>query len=1800
MPARCFPPPSFWPVGALRSRGRGSRVAVDTTSHRLKTRQRAGDRPVAAMLCALLLALPGLAWATKVDNTAQVTYLSRDGAPAVTLATNTVSFEIIPPPVPATLAFLRYDPDASDSSPIAIDGGQCRVESGSFAPLPGVVDSDGKPLDESQAQASAAPGYYTGDPIVVSVKDANRNIDPAVREYVDVDITTTTGDAETLRLQETGPDTGVFAGAIQSVPMPPEASRYDCRLSLAAYAQITARYTDTDFPLDALAVAATGYAPLEQGRTVIRLEQSVSKDLVGIGDFLQYTLVVRNIHDAPALNVRIRDILPVGLRFRRGSLRVGAPVSSGGPGPTPTSRGFATAAASSPRPGAGLIGAADPIVSTDGRTLRFPVGDLAPGESVTATFVAEVGAGAAGQYLLNYAIAKADGALSSNETDTVVRMQDALNTGRFTIIGRVLVADACDAPLADRKGVPDVRLLLEDGTYAATDRDGAYHIEGVRPGTHVLQLDPASIPDGLEAVPCVRNTRFAGRADSQFVEAQGGMLWRGDFYLRKRPPVTAAVGIRLQLAPVAGGIRNTVEVDGGAVPVGELRVLAILPAGATIVRGSAKADGAPIPDPEVKGNFAIFRLGDPGVNWRRQVVFDTTVGSCGAEGYGGKVSALFGSGEAGGRTPTAEASTRCTGSGPGGEAAAGQRVQTLVTAAAEGQAASARPGETNGEKILDDATAAGGGGIDWLRGLTAGHDWLFPAEGYNPRASVTRVVVKHMQGEKVALRINGAAVEPIRFDGQTPGAQGVAISTWRSIHLEDGDNLLEATVSNAAGQVVAQLSRTVHLSGDAARAVFVPERSVLAADGIHRPVIAVRFLDGSGRPVRNGATGKFTVAAPYEAAQALQDVQGRQALGLEARPQQWQVRGDDGIARIELAPTATAGAVKLGFEFKAPGDRTGIREDIDAWLKAAPRDWVVVGFAKGSAGYDTLERNMQALPEGEDGSGVRADGQVALYAKGRVLGSWLLTMAYDSGKDTSQSQRQGLLSTIDPGQYYTLYGDGMQQGYDAASARKLYLKLERDQFYALFGDFQSGLDRTQLSRYQRTLNGLKVEYRGPLVEFNGFAAKTAQNYVRDEIQGDGTSGLYRLKHAGIVLNSERIRIETRDRYHSEQIVDSREMVRHIDYDIDYDNGTLFFREPIASRDFDFNPNWIVVEYETAGTGEEYLNGGGRVGVHAMGGRLEAGATYIHDEDAQANHRLAGVDAKFKLTPKDELRAEAAATRNEGGGDDAATGNAWLVEWEHRGELLNLLAYARRQSPGFGLGQQNRYETGMAKAGVQGQYKLGEKFSLQGEAYRQEDLGSGAVRDAARAEVVYRGEQDWTAKAGLQWARDTATDGTVAESRQATFGATKGFLDGRLELGVQADLGLGGKKDSVDYPTRVQMSAAYRFTDAFRVLAAQEFTDGKDRDTSTTRVGFEAKPWKDATLTSTLNQSQISEYGPRTFAQFGLDQKIALNDHWSLDAAVDSSQAFNQTGETPLVVDPSQPVQAGGIRDGGALTENFVAVSGGVNYRSPLWLWNARAEARHGDSSERYGFTTGFLRQVQDGVAFSASAQAFSQSNAGGGTGILANAQLSFAYRPLGGEWSMLDKLEFRLDELRSGSGEPIIGQATLATNGDARSARIVNNFVLNYASDAWRATDGGDGQGNVFDLYQRSQLSLYYGSKFVLDTYDGEDYAGYTDLLGAEFRFDLGPRIDIGLRASVLHSWRQNTFAWAFGPSVGFTPFTNAWVSVGYNIRGFNDRDFESSHYTAEGAYVVFRMKFDQHSLGLERGGTAAPVAQQH
>jgi len=51
------------------------------------------------------------------------------------------------------------------------------------------------------------------------------------------------------------------------------------------------------------------------------------------------------------------------------------------------------------------------------------------------------------------------------------------------------------------------------------------------------------------------------------------------------------------------------------------------------------------------------------------------------------------------------------------------------------------------------------------------------------------------------------------------------------------------------------------------------------------------------------------------------------------------------------------------------------------------------------------------------------------------------------------------------------------------------------------------------------------------------------------------------------------------------------------------------------------------------------------------------------------------------------------------------------------------------------------------------------------------------------------------------------------------------------------------------------------------------------------------------------------------------------------------------------------------------------------------------------------------------------------------------------------------------------------------------------------------------------------------------------------------------------------------------GADVGVTFMKNAWVSLGYNVQGYNDKDFDDAHYLAQGPYLKFRIKFDQDTF---------------
>lgn len=1315
--------------------------------------------------------------------------------------------------------------------------------------------------------------------------------------------------------------------------------------------------------------------PLDRpGDGTLLLTKTASVREASPGDFIQYRIQVRNRDRVAATGLTLSDYLPQGLRYERGSTR----------------------------------GGAEPNVTPDGRNLSFALPPIAANATAEIRYVVTVAPGAPSGEALNRAQVSGAARVTSNAAAASVRLRPLLFTDAMTVIGRVTEGD-CGDPVAKRKGVAGIRLLLEDGTFVVTDRDGLYHFEGVRPGRHVVQLDTGSIPASHAPVACDIDTRQAKSAISRFVEADGGVLKRVDFQLR---------------------------------PTGEK---------------AAAADALPI-------------------------------------------------------------------------------------------------------AVAGDAEAAGN--REWLAGQTSGVGWLFPEVDHNPRAPVLRVAIKHAPGQRVALTVNGRATDPLAFDG-TDGTGGVAVSKWTGLPLQPGDNRLAARILAEDGRVVETLERTVHYAGAPVRATFDAAKSRLKADGLNRPLIAVRVTDKDGRPVRAGTLVPFRVDQPYQAAIEAALEQGRQLAGRERSATTARVVGDEGYAFIALQPTTQAGAVHATVSLQE--DRQVRTSEIRAWLDAAQKDWMVVGFGAGSVGYDMLSKHGRGLPKGQRNA-VVTDGQLAFYAKGRIKGSWLMTIAYDS--DRAYDPTRGLLGTIDPNRYYTVYGDGSAQGYDAATRRKLYLRLERREFYALFGDFETGFTDTQLTRYSRTLNGVKAAYEGRTLSVQGFAAKTDTLYARDEIQGNGLSGPYRLRARGIVPNSDKLRIEVRDRYRSELIVSSTQLTRHIDYDIDVDLGTVRFREPVLSRDASLNPIFIVADYEVEGGKTEKLAAAARVAAKL--GRVTVGASVIRDETA-GNATVAGADVKARIGAATELRGEIAAGGKRGIGRDIA----FLAEAEHHGGGLDLLGYVRQQDGGFGVGQQNLVEAGTRKLGLDGRYAITDRLSITGTAWYQDMLMSPATRTAGEARLEYR-RATGTVFVGGQFASDRGLDGADRDSRLLTLGGTQSLFGGRLTLAGQTQIAPGGAKASVDFPVRHQITAAWKVKQGIRLLTGYEIASGKDYTAHTAQIGFDVAPWTGAKLMSTLNQQAIGENGGRTYAQYGLSQSLPLGKRWSVDATLDATSTVRGRIPQGAIINAFQPIASGGTIGGGGNGQgdtDFTAATLGATYRAARWSWTGRIEYRDGRNDDRFGIVTSLLRSLGEGKTVASSLRAFRVRNASGAVATQASADLALAWRPLDSRWSLLERLEFRHESADGAFDDGNVLGVPAYGAGDQVTSRIVNNLAVNYRS-------GPEGLGHGFEG------TVYYGAKYVAGRYADDTYDGFIDVVGFDLRQDIGTRLDIGVTGSVQHAWSRGVWSWSGGPSIGVSPAPNLWISAGYNVAGYRDRDFEADRYTRQGPYVTMRLKFDQLSLG--------------
>jgi uncharacterized repeat protein (TIGR01451 family) len=484
------------------------------------------------------------------------------------------------------------------------------------------------------------------------------------------------------------------------------------------------------------------------------------------------------------------------------------------------------------------------------------------------------------------------------------------------------------------------------------------------------------------------------------------------------------------------------------------------------------------------------------------------------------------------------------------------------------------------------------------------------------------------------------------------------------------------------------------------------------------------------------------------------------------------------------------------------GDHRILRE-----VDVKTRDIFATGLIEATIG--------QRLSQRADEDDVFVDGRAAFYVRGRLDARYRITATADTGEaplgdlfsNLDEKDVRSLLRRLDPDRYYPVYGDDSVITEDAPTSGRFYLRVERDDDYALWGNYKTGFNDTEFTRIERTLYGAKFNWdqdSNPTAlgdarsEVTAFVAEPGTRSARDELRGTGGS-VYYMRNADISIGSELLRVEERDVI-SGIVLSSRPLRYGTDYDIDYIQGRVLLTGPLGSTADDGrlfsdgglsgNPVFLVAEYEyTADFEDSDEIAFGLRGSRWLNDYVKTGLTWTRDAQQGNTTDLVGIDVALQLTGDTYLKAEIAGSDGSGfdtfrsldGGFDyvqapTPTGEddpmAWLVEGAANLADLGLSAdgrlsaYYRHRDAGFaGYGQ--IAETDIDQYGAQLDVQATETTGLRGRIDVVEG-GFGGERKLAEVSVSSERSEQLTVEAGVSYQDTRDYEDSLAVGARADY------------------------------------------------------------------------------------------------------------------------------------------------------------------------------------------------------------------------------------------------------------------------------------------------------------------------------------------------------------------------------------------------------------------------------------------------
>ncbi|GAA6200164.1 hypothetical protein NBRC116599_13890 [Aquicoccus sp. SU-CL01552] len=481
----------------------------------------------------------------------------------------------------------------------------------------------------------------------------------------------------------------------------------------------------------------------------------------------------------------------------------------------------------------------------------------------------------------------------------------------------------------------------------------------------------------------------------------------------------------------------------------------------------------------------------------------------------------------------------------------------------------------------------------------------------------------------LGLLLNGRALGADRVGEKTSWApRNVQAAEFVAVKLRPGSNTLTLVGRDGFGIERLRHEITVAAPGDPARIeITVPAEA--SADPVSVLPVVVRILDARGLPVPASAT------VTLDAGRALWDVE-------DIRPGTPGVQAfiDNGEATFDLIPPQVSGpdlvTVTSGFS----------KSEARVLFTPNLEERVMIGVVEGAVSLggktrDTLLPKDRFSHFEDTTTGLRGE----LYLKGAIRGDALLTLRYSSDRDTEDR----LFRDIRGDEYYPVYGDDSERGWDAQSSTNLYIKVEKGRSHVLYGDIaiQPEASAFKLGSMQRVVTGAKAHWEDDRVSVTVFAARTAQEQEIVEFAGRGVSGPYDLALGSYVDGSERVEILIRDEDGGD-ILASTPLRRGTEYTLDFFRDTITFDDPLRQFDADGNPVSVRVTYEIERDGaERYWLYGGEVN-YAAGDRTSLGIRAVHADAPVGNparERLLSAYVRHETLAGGVWEAEVARSEN---------------------------------------------------------------------------------------------------------------------------------------------------------------------------------------------------------------------------------------------------------------------------------------------------------------------------------------------------------------------------------------------------------------------------------------------------------------------------------------------------------------------------------------------------------------------------